>query len=229
MNNIDKLKNAVIISSQAMPSEPFYEEVAMRAMMQAVINGGAQGLRVAGVRDVKMAKSLCNLPVIAITKPDKIPDNYKEIVYITPSIFDVKILAEAGADIIAFDGTARPRPSGDTLGNIIIDVHNQGCLAMADISTFEEGVEAHRLGADIISTTLSGYTSHSVAVEGPDFDLLKKLVDALDCPVILEGRIWSPNEVKHAFDLGAYAVVIGSAVTRPHHIVERFVGVKGQK
>jgi N-acylglucosamine-6-phosphate 2-epimerase len=100
---------------------------------------------------------------------------------------------------------------------------------MADISTFEEGIEAHKLGADIVSTTLAGYTSHSEAVDGPDFGLLERLVKSLDCPVILEGRIWSPNEVKRAFDLGAYAVVIGSAVTRPHHIVQRFVEAKDQK
>jgi N-acylglucosamine-6-phosphate 2-epimerase len=226
MKSIENLKNIVIISSQAMPAEPFYQEIAMQAMMQSVINGGAQGLRVAGVRDVKMAKSLCNLPVIAITKPDRIPDNYKEVVYITPTLEDVRVLAEAGADVIAFDGTSRPRPGGASLAEIISEVHSKDCLAMADISTFEEGIEAHRLGADIVSTTLAGYTSHSIAVEGPDFGLLERLVKELDCPVILEGRIWSPDEVKCAFELGATAVVIGSAVTRPHHIVERFVKAK---
>lgn len=225
MNTLCKLKGSIIISSQAMPDEPFYAESAMRAMIQSVINGGAQGLRVAGERDVKLAKQLCDLPVIGITKPDKIPENYKEVVYITPSSEDVKILAAAGADVIAFDGTSRPRPGGESLAEIIESVQKSGCFSMADISTFEEGINARKLGADIISTTLAGYTSHSEAVEGPDFELLKKLVDALDCPVILEGRIWSPDEVKKAFELGAYAVVIGSAVTRPHHIVERFVNV----
>lgn len=223
MNILNKLRKTVIISSQAMPSEPFYAEGAMTAMIQSVINGGAQGLRLAGGRDVRIAKSLCDLPVIAITKPDRIPDNFKEVVYITPTKEDVELLAEAGADIIAFDGTSRPRPGGATLAEIITHVHECGCLAMADISTFEEGLEARGHGADIISTTLAGYTAHSEAVEGPDFGLLQKLVEALDCPVILEGRIWSPDEVVKAFDLGAYAVVIGSAVTRPHHIVERFV------
>ncbi len=223
MNTLAKLKNSIIISCQAMPDEPFYNESAMQAMLQSVINGGAQGLRVAGLRDIKLSKKLCDLPIIAITKPDKIPNNYKEIVYITPSLEDVNILAAAGADIIAFDGTNRPSPSGDSLKEIIELTQKLKCLAMADISTFEEGLFARDLGADIISTTLAGYTSHSIATEGPDFDLLEKLVKNLDCPVILEGRIWSPDEVKKAFDLGAYAVVIGSAVTRPHQIVERFV------
>lgn len=225
MKILDKLKNSVVISSQAMPSEPFYAEAAMTAMIQSVINGGAQGLRLAGERDVRLAKKLCDLPIIAITKPDKIPDNYKEVVYITPTLADVELLAKADADVIAFDGTSRPRPGGASLAEIIKYSQELGCLAMADISTFEEGLQARELGVDIVSTTLAGYTSHSVSTEGPDFDLLKKLVKALDCPVILEGRIWSPDEVKKAFELGAYAVVIGSAVTRPHHIVERFVNV----
>jgi N-acylglucosamine-6-phosphate 2-epimerase len=209
-----------------MPDEPFYNEVAMQAMLQSVINGGAQGLRVAGTRDIELAKKLCDLPIIAITKPDKIPENYKEIVYITPTLEDVSILAKAGADIIAFDGTKRPRTNGCTLKEIIEMTQKLGCLAMADISTFEEGLYARELGADIVSTTLAGYTSHSAATKGPDFGLLEKLVKNLDCPVILEGRIWSPDEVKKAFALGAYAVVIGSAVTRPHQIVERFVRAK---
>jgi len=220
---IEKIQNAIIISSQAMPYEPFYEESAMSAMMQSVINGGAQGLRLAGVRDVKLAKKLCDLPIIAITKPERIPANYKDVVYITPTLDDVRILADAGADVIAFDGTSRPRPGGASLAEIITLTQELGCLAMADISTFEEGVFACNLGVDIVSTTLAGYTSHSVSVEGPDFGLLEKLVEELDCPVILEGRIWAPDEVKKAFKLGAYAVVIGSAVTRPHQIVERFV------
>ena len=226
MDIISTLKNSIIISSQAMPDEPFYNETAMQSMLQSVINGGAQGLRVAGVRDIKLSKKLCDLPIIAITKPDKIPTNYKELVYITPTLHDVRILAEAGADIIAFDGTQRPRPDGCSLKEIIELTQSLGCLAMADISTFEEGVLASELGADIVSTTLAGYTNNSIATEGPDFDLLQKLVKNLDCPVILEGRIWSPDEVKKAFELGAYAVVIGSAVTRPHQIVERFIKAK---
>lgn len=226
MTILTKLKHSIIISCQAMPNEPFYNEIAMQAMLQSVINGGAQGLRVAGARDVELAQKLCDLTIIAITKPDKIPQNYKDLVYITPTLEDVKILAEAGADIIAFDGTNRPRPTGCYLKEVIELTQKLGCLAMADISTFEESLYARELGADIISTTLAGYTSHSVVTEGPDFGLLTKLVKELDCPVILEGRIWNPDEVKKAFELGAYAVVIGSAVTRPHQIVERFIKSK---
>ena len=120
---INKLKGKIIVSSQAMPNEPFYDENSMKSMMQAVINGGASGLRVAGARDVINAKKF-NVPVIALTKPDKLPDNWKSVVYITPGIKEVKDLIEANADIIAFDGTSRPRPDGSNLKQIIELIHS---------------------------------------------------------------------------------------------------------
>lgn len=204
-----------------MPDEPFYDEKCMRAMMQSVVNGGACGLRVAGARDVKIAKSF-NIPVIGITKPAKLPENWRSVVYITPTVEDVKELIAAGADIIAFDGTSRPR-NGCDLKDIIDLIHENNRLAMADISTLNEGMNCVSVGADIISTTLAGYTDESAsASETPDFELLSKLVQAVNKPVILEGRIWEPNDVKKAFEIGAYAVVIGSAITRPHLITKRF-------
>ena len=115
---INRLKNKVIVSCQAMPSEPLYKEDCMIAMMQSVVKGGAGGLRVAGIRDVANAKKLFDIPVIGITKPEVIPKNYKEIVYITPTISDALALVRAGADIVAFDGTQRPRKDS-TLNEII--------------------------------------------------------------------------------------------------------------
>lgn len=222
MDKIEKLKNQVIISVQAMPNEPLYKEEVLIAMMQSVINGGAKGLRLAGARDVKNAKKLFDVPVIGLTKPDKLPDNWKEVVYITPTLKEVDELIEAGADIIATDATNRPRPK-ESLEEIISYIKSKNKLAMADISTFEEGVKARNMGFDVISTTLSGYTQNSRQdLIGPDFDLLEKLTNELDCPVILEGRIWEPKEVDKAFELGAYSVVIGSSVTRPQLITKRF-------
>lgn len=220
---INDLKGKIIVSSQAMPGEPFYEETCMKAMMQSVVNGGAGGLRVAGARDVKNAKEF-NLPVIGLTKPDKLPENWRSVVYITPSLKEVRELIEADADIIAFDGTTRPRPNC-TLEDIINEIHTAGKLAMADISTLEEGVNAEKSGADIISTTLAGYTDESgIAGETPDFELLETLVKTVNKPVILEGRIWSREDVQKGFELGAHCVVIGSAITRPQLIVKRFLG-----
>ena len=225
MNKLDLIKNKVIVSCQAMPNEPLYQEECMTAMIKSVLKGNPAGIRVAGVRDVKIAKSLTDLPVIGITKPNVIPPNFKEIVYITPTVADVSALAQAGADIIAFDATTRTRPGGDTLKNIIKFVKIHGKLAMADISTFEEGLNARALGADMLSTTLSGYTMQSLdaASSEPDFDLLEKLVGTVHCPVILEGRIWTLEQVKRAFEIGAHSVVIGSAITRPQLITKMFV------
>lgn len=224
MDVIERLKNKVVVSVQAMPSEPLYLEKCMAAMMKSVVKGGAGGLRVAGVRDVRNAKTLFDIPVIGITKPDVIPANYKEIVYITPTLDDVISLVDAGADIIAFDGTQRPRPNKAVLGDMIKYIHINKRIAMADISTYEEGIEAAKLGADILSTTLAGYTLESKdSPQGPDFSLLEKLAKDVDIPVVLEGRIWEPEDVDKAFELGAHCVVIGSAITRPQLITKRFV------
>ena len=226
MDILGKLAGKVIVSVQAMPDEPLYEEVCINAMMASVINGGASGLRVAGVRDVKNAKAF-NVPVIGITKPDKLPVNWKEIVYITPTLNEVNTLIEANADIIAFDGTSRIRPNNCTLSDIIERIHSAGKLAMADISTFDEGINCSKLGADILSTTLSGYTKESESEsDKPDFELLNKLVKSVNTPVILEGRVWEPDEVTKAFELGAHSVVIGSAITRPQLITKRFINHK---
>ena len=224
MDVIERLKNKVVVSVQAMPSEPLYLEKCMAAMMKSVVKGGAGGLRVAGVRDVRNAKTLFDIPVIGITKPDVIPANYKEVVYITPTLDDVISLVDAGADIIAFDGTQRPRPNKAVLGDMIKYIHINKKIAMADISTYEEGIEAAKLGADILSTTLAGYTLESKdSPQGPDFPLLEKLAKDVDIPVVLEGRIWEPEDVDKAFELGAHCVVIGSAITRPQLITKRFV------
>lgn len=225
MDIIANLKRKIIVSSQAMPDEPFYDEKCMTAMIQSVVNGGASALRVAGTRDIKIAKSF-NIPVVGLTKPDKLPKNWKEVVYITPGIKEVTELIEANADIIAFDGTSRPRPDGSNLKEIIDLIHSKNKLAMADISTLEEGINCSNLGADIISTTLSGYTKESEStLNTPDFELLENLVKLQDKPVFLEGRVWYPEEVKKAFELGAHSVVIGSAITRPHLITKRFTEV----
>ena len=223
MDIINTIKRKIIVSSQAMPNEPLYEECAMLAMMKSVVNGGAGGLRVAGARDVRKEKNNFDIPVIGLTKPEKLPENWREIVYITPTLKEVNELIEAGADIIAFDGTSRPR-GNCTLKDIIEKIHSAGKLAMADISTEEEGVNCASLGCDIISTTLSGYTVESgEATEEPDWELLKNLTKKINKPVILEGRIWEPEQVKKAFVLGAHSVVIGSAITRPQLITKRFI------
>jgi N-acylglucosamine-6-phosphate 2-epimerase len=222
---IEKLKKKIIVSCQSSSGEPLYEDKCMPAMIKAVIQGGAEGLRLAGTEDIKEARKFTDLPVIGITKPDPLPQNWKEIVYITVTFDDAKAIANAGADIIAVDGTFRKRPK-ENLAEIIYRIKSElSCLTMVDVSTLDEGLMCGLLGVDFISTTLSGYTSYTLDKNKgePDFELLKNLVKLDICPIILEGRIWTPEHVKTAFNLGAHSVVIGSAITRPHLITERFV------
>ena len=223
MDTLEKIKNEVIISSQAAYGEPLYEESAMFAMIKSVISGGAKALRLAGERDIKFVKSNFDIPVIGITKPKVLPENWLDVVYITPTVKDVELLAKAGADIIAFDGTDRKREN-DSVETLIKKIKSYNRLAMADVATFEDAKKAVDMGADIVSTTLSGYTTETVTdSDEPDFELLKNIVENLGIPAILEGRIWTREQVKLAFALGAHSVVIGSAVTRPQLIVKRFM------
>lgn len=221
---LNKIKNKIIVSSQAQKNEPLYNEIAMNALIETiVVLGKTDCLRLAGARDVKNTKEKFgdSVVVIGITKPDIIPVNYKELVYITPNIEDANSLIEAGADIIAFDATKRERKT--SVLELINFIHSKNKMAMADIAEFSEAKEAYELGADIISTTLSGYTKNTEnAPDAPDFNLLQKCVKELKCPIILEGKTKDYKDVKHAFELGAYAVVIGSMVTRPHKIIEEF-------
>ena len=221
---LEKIKNQVIISVQAAYGEPLYDEAAMNAMIKTVVQlGGARVLRLAGARDIKNAKTMFpDVPVIGITKPQKLPSNCHEIVYITPNLGDCAAVADSGAEIVAFDATMRKREN--SISEMVDFIHSKGKLAMADIATFEDAKNAQECGADLVSTTLSGYTDESESTgDKPDFDLLKKLVQTTNKPIILDGRIWEPDDVKRAFALGAYAVVIGSAITRPQLIVKRFI------
>jgi len=222
---IDKIKKKIIISCQASLGEPIYEENCLSSIIKSVINGGASGLRLAGIKDISETRKFSNIPIIGITKPDPLPADWKEIVYITPTFTDAKVISNAGADIIAIDGTSRKRPE-ENLAELIEKIHTElKKPVMVDCATVEEGLMCKLLGADIISTTLSGYTQNTLDNNNgePDFELLENLVKIVDCPVILEGRIWTVEHALKAFELGAFSVVIGSAVTRPQLITKRFV------
>ena len=219
---LEKIKGKLIISSQAAKNEPLYNEIAMNAMIETIVTmGNIDVLRLAGERDIKNKKEKYKdaVTIIGITKPDIIPVNYKELVYITPTVKDALKIIQAGAEIIAFDCTKRNKIAKD----IINTIHDNNKLAMGDIGSFEDAKYAYNLGCDIISTTLSGYTKETENKPNtPDFELLEQCKNEFKIPIIMEGKIWSKEEVKKAFDLGAHSVVIGSAVTRPHNIIQKF-------
>lgn len=231
MEILNKIKNNIIVSLQAMPDEPLYQEICINAMAESLIDlGGVSALRLAGARDIKNIKEkFPNVVVIGITKPNKIPKNYKELVYITPNISDCKQIIEAGADIVALDGTTRIRPNNETLKDLLDFIKSKNKLAMADVATFDEAKNAYQLGFDIISTTLSGYTTETQNKPNiPDFELVEKIKNEMNTFVILEGKIWEKVDVKNAFRSGADAVVIGSAITRPQLIAKRFMEALGE-
>ncbi len=219
MNRLEKVKGKLIVSCQALPDEPLHSSYIMGRMAYAAYTGGASGIRANTVADIKEIKTTVNLPIIGIIK-EQYGDNN---VYITPTMKEVDALMAEGVDIIAIDGTKRERPDGKTLEELMKEVRakypNQ--LFMADISCAEEAVECERLGFDIVGTTLVGYTEYT---KGNDpLTELAKVVKAVKIPVIGEGNIDTPVKAKKALEIGAYAVVVGGAITRPQQITRKFV------
>lgn len=209
-----QLQNGLIASCQPVPGSAMDTPEIVAAMALAALAGGAVGLRVEGISNIEAVRWVTDAPIIGIIKRD-LPDSE---VRITPWLEDVDALCTAGADIIAFDVTCRPRPV--SVEDLFQRVQATGCLAMADASNIEDGLLAHRLGIDFIGTTLSGYTQTPVPTE-PDLELVKQLSQA-GCKVIAEGRYNSPALAAAAISAGAYAVTVGSAITRIEHICSWF-------
>jgi len=218
---IEQVNKQLIVSCQALPDEALFGAEIMAKMAMAAAQGGAKAIRANTPVDVKAIKASVDLPVIGLYK-EVLPD-YPVI--ITPTLQHALRIAEAGADVIAIDATDRPHPEGD-LEAFIEKIHAQtGCMVMADISTLAEALAAEKAGADMVSTTLSGYTPYTPKLEGPDLIIVKELAGQLKIPVIGEGRYHTPEQVKQALEYGATAVVVGGAITRPKEITARYVKV----
>jgi len=219
-NGMEDLARGLIVSCQALDGEPLYGPDHMAAMAVAAAEGGAVAIRANTPQDVRAIKRKCSLPVIGLYKKTY-PDS---AVYITPTLREVQEIADAGAEFVAVDATSLPRPGGQSLGDFIRSIRESRpeVSIVADVSTFEEGVAAMRLGVDLVSTTLSGYTPHSPSREEADIELVKRLSALHDVPILAEGRIWTAEECVSCLEAGAYAVVVGTAITRPQEITRRF-------
>jgi len=216
---INKLKGTLIVSCQALPDEPLYGADVMAKMAKACVLGGASAIRANSVSDIKAIREVVDVPIIGLIKQDY-PDSE---VYITPTKKEVMELIESGCEIIAIDATNRKRPNDEKLEDLLqlIKTHNK--IALADISTYEEGINAEALGFDLVSTTLSGYTKYSKKLIGPDVKLVKRLVKKLNIGVIAEGRIMNERDLKRVIKAKPFAIVIGSAITRPLLITKNYV------
>lgn len=224
MNNneiINKIKGGLIVSCQALKTEPLYDSYIMAKMAWAAFLGGAVGIRANTIIDINAIKEMVDLPVIGIIKEEYSDSD----VYITPTMKEVDELVEAGCEIIAIDATKRLRPNGVTLEEFFTEVRakypNQ--LFMADTSCYEEGLKASELGFDLIGTTMAGYTPYTKGTTLPDCELIKKYAENLNKPIIAEGGIWSPDDLINVYKAGAFSAVCGTAITRPMDITKRFV------
>jgi len=217
---IEQLRGGLIVSCQADADSPVYGPKFMAAFARCAELAGAVGIRVNGPTDTRAVRKAVKLPIIGIYKLRTA--DYP--VYITPTLPSARQLVRAGANIIALDATHRARQGNQSPEALIAAIHAKlGVPVMADIDSLEEGIAAAAAGADLVATTMSGYTPARVKTAGPDLDLVRALAERLTTPIICEGRINRPEDVRAALDAGAFAVVVGTAITAPIAITQRFV------
>jgi N-acylglucosamine-6-phosphate 2-epimerase len=217
---VSQVRGRLIVSCQALAGEPLHGAEIMTKMAVAAVLGGAAAIRANSPVDIAAIRKEVALPIIGLYKEDV--EGYP--VYITPTLRHALEIAKAGADIIAIDATARSRPEPGTLADFIARIHEQtGLPVLADISNVAEGIAAVEAGADLVSTTMSGYTAESPAQREPDLELVAMLSRAISSPVLAEGRYRTPQQAADALANGAMAVVVGGAITRPQEITRYFV------
>lgn len=216
---LKKIHGKLIVSCQALQEEPLHSPKIMGKMALAAQQGGASGIRANSVEDILEIRKNVGLPIIGIIKKDYSDSE----IYITPTMAEIKALADSPAEIIAMDATMRKRPGGAQLPEMLEYVKKSGKLAMADISAYEEGVNAEKLGFDLVSTTLSGYVGQKTKDDAPDFQLIERLTNSVGIPVVAEGHIKTPQELVRVIRCGAYCAVVGSIITRPQIITRYFV------
>ena len=219
----DRIRGQMIISCQAVPGEPLYveEKSIMYLMARAAKMAGSPAIRTSSIRDVIAIKEETGLPVIGLVKIQY--PGYEG--YITPTMKEVDELVEAGSDVVALDCTLRRRGDGTSVNDFIRDIREKypDIILMADISNYEGGVNAWKCGVDIVGTTMSGYTDYTPKLDGPDYELMRRLAADLDIPVIGEGKIHTPVQAVAALDTGVWSIVVGGAITRPLEIAGRFM------
>lgn len=221
-SRVEQLRGKLIVSCQALPQEPLHSSFIMGRMALAAKEGGAYGIRANTKEDIREIQSQVDLPVIGIVKRDYADSG----VYITPSMREIEELMEVKPEIIALDATGAVRPGGVTLDDFYRQIRERypDQLLMADCSTVEEALHADDLGFDFIGTTMVGYTEQSRKdrIEEDDFEILRKILAQVKHRVIAEGNINTPQKVKRVIELGAFSVVVGSAITRPQLITRTF-------
>ena len=217
---IQALRGRVVVSCQATEGDPLDDLDTLTRIATSVLRGGAGGLRAEGVTRIAAFRRITQLPIIGIIKTY---DRNGEV-YITPDFRSAKAVSEAGADIIALDCTARRLTAREPWTQLIPRIHSElNRSVLADIATLQDALAAEQAGADAVATTLYGYTTETANQRTISLPFIQSILTNLTIPVLVEGHITQPDEVRTALNLGATAVVIGSAITRPEIITARFV------
>lgn len=219
---IEQMRGGLVVSVQAPGGSPLAEPQIMAALAKAAELGGAVGIRAEGGADIAAIKAaVMRVPVIGLRK--RRVEGYD--VYITPELSDAHEVVAAGADVIAVDATVRERPGHERAVDFLLELvaEIEHVPVLADVDSLDAALTARDAGAHAVATTLAGYTAEPVP-EGPDIELVHELAAHLDCPVIAEGRYGTPDEVRAAFEAGAHAVVVGTAITDPTAITRRLAG-----
>ncbi len=216
-----KIKGGLIVSCQALQTEPLHSSYIMARMAFAAKEGGAAGIRANTPEDIAEIRKQVDLPIIGLYKAEY-PDSE---VYITPTMREIDALMEVQPDVIAMDATDRIRPDGMQLESFIERARAEypDMLFMADCSCYEDALRAQELGFDLAGTTLRGYTPATKGIAIPDYEMLHQMTHQLTIPVIAEGGIWEVDDLKKVFTEPVLAAVIGTAITRPREITRRFV------
>lgn len=213
------LNQGLIVSCQAPVDSPLHQPIVIAAMAQVAVNHGAVAVRIDTPNHISAVRGKVRAPIIGLWK--QIIAGYE--VYITPQFHHAAAVATAGADIIAIDATLRNRPENETVAQIITRIHHElDKPVMADVDTIEAAKAAQAAGADIVGTTLFGYTDATQDFAPPGWELLSQMVELLEIPVICEGGVSSPQMARQALDLGATAVVVGTAITGIDHQVRAY-------
>lgn len=220
---IDSIKDGLVVSCQALKGEPLHSSFIMGKMALAAEQAGAVGIRSNSVEDILAIKKEVKLPVIGILKKE-----YEDTeIYITGTLAEVQKLEKTKCEMIAVDATSRERHQKQRLEEFLEKAKKIAPkqFFMADIATVEEAINAEQIGFDCVSTTLMGYTEESknyTALKN-NFEKLKEVVASVNIPVIAEGHVSNPQQASECLKLGAHAVVVGGAITRPKQIAESFI------
>ncbi len=218
MNVLEQLQGGLIVSCQAYPGEPMLDPKTMAQVAESVVIGGAVGVRAKGLDDLRAIRERVSVPLIGLVKEGATG------VYITPTLKDCLAVAATGCEIVALDGTRRPRPDGLTLAQTIAGLKEKfpDVLVMADCGSPADAAAAQDAGADVLGTTLAGYTDERPKTDGPDWECIDGVLALAERPVFVEGRLHTSAQAAEAMRRGAAAVVVGTAITHPATITRWF-------